>query len=125
MLSQRHSRSKKKKKCTLYLFVNGLLIVGGLDRRAVGVAVALAEPWRGRARVVQVVRRVEERRRARVVLILFARLAARQCGRVLSGRRRYRLAALYQLDDLVGLARQVAVRPERIVPAAVRAGMSL
>lgn len=48
-------------------------------------------------------------------------LASRQRGRVLTRGRRDRLAALYQLDDLVGFPRQIAVRPERIVPAAVGA----
>lgn len=48
-------------------------------------------------------------------------LASRQRRRVLTRGRCDRLAALYQLDDLVGLPGEVAVRPERIVPAAVGA----
>jgi len=34
---------------------------------------------------------------------------------------RDRLPALYQLDDLVGFPGEVTVRPERIVPTAIRA----
>jgi len=35
--------------------------------------------------------------------------------------RRDRLPALYQLDNLVGFPGEVTIRPERIVPTAIRA----
>ena len=50
-------------------------------------------------------------------------VASRQRRRVLTRGRRDRLPALYQLDDLIGFPGKIAVWPERVVPAAVRADL--
>lgn len=107
-----------------HLFIDGLLIAGisDLRRGAVSVAVLLAGP---RRRVSVAIRGLEERAGTRGIVLAAGRfaagLASRQRRRVLTRGRRDRLPALYQLHDLVGFPGEVAVRPERVVPAAVRA----
>jgi len=56
-----------------------------------------------------------------VMLVGLTALASRQRRCVLTWSRRDRLPALYQLDNLVGFPGEVTVRPERIVPTAIRA----
>lgn len=106
-----------------HLFIDGLLIAGisDLRRGAVSVAVLLTGP---RRRVA--IRGLEERTGTRGIVLtagwrFAAGLASRQRRRVLTWGRRDRLPALYQFHDLVSFPGEIAVRPERIVPTAVRA----
>lgn len=107
-----------------HLFIDGLIAgITDLRRGAVSVAVLLAGP---RRRVGVAIRGLEERAGTRGIVLATSRsfaagLASRQRRRVLTRGRRDRLPALYQLHDLVSFPGEVAVRPERIVPAAIRA----
>lgn len=102
-----------------HLFIDRL--IGTLRRSAVSVAVLLAGP---RRRVGVTIRGLEERAGTRGIVLAAGRFAAgfasRQRRRVLTRGWRDRLPAFYQLHDLVGFPGEVAVRSERIVPAAVR-----
>lgn len=62
---------------------------------------------------------------AEVVSVLLLLLLARRELRLRSGRGRDGLTALDQRDDLVRLAAQVTVRPERVVPSALGADLSV
>lgn len=99
-----------------HLLIDRLLTLGG--SATVSAAVLLTGPgWR------VTVRGFEERTGTRRVMLgrFAGGVASRQRRRVLTRGRRDRLPALYQLDDLIGFPGKIAVWPERVVPAAVRA----
>lgn len=105
------------------LFIDRLLIAPALGRSAtMSAAVFLTGP-----RWWMTVRGFEEwTGTRRVMLGWFASgIASRQWRRVLTWGRRDRLPAFYQLDNLIGFPGKIAIRPEWIVPTAVRADLRM